>query len=272
MVSFLWLEVRIVSSVCTCVSLVPQPSRRNSQDTRWASWLTEDVIFSLSRNRSPSYCMPGQFWGSEEGKEVELGLRFLASNEIGWSSSNQYYLCSLAYFVDRNFIMGHLFTSYDLPGQNHDDSVWKHWWKVCQHLDRKYTPIYFASIGHCIWSLHVAVVYTKERGRVERRGGGEGEGGTWCLFFLAHSMFATGSCDGTTRIWRFKEGGWVSIVLRVPGDEMNRYVTSLWLLCCITVACYKSASLDSLVARPSITATEVIAAIQYFIVISKASK
>ena len=52
------------------------------------------------------------------------------------------------------------------------------------------------------------------------------------LLLLAHSMFATGSCDGTTRIWSYKEGGWVSIVLRVPGDEMNRYVTC------------KSASLD----------------------------
>lgn len=41
-------------------------------------------------------------------------------------------------------------------------------------------------------------------------------------------MFATGSCDGTTRIWSYKEGGWVSIVLRVPRDEMNRYIMSLW--------------------------------------------
>ena len=48
------------------------------------------------------------------------------------------------------------------------------------------------------------------------------------LLLLAHSMFATGSCDGTTRIWSYKEGGWVSIMLRVPGDEMNRYIMSLW--------------------------------------------
>ena len=38
------------------------------------------------------------------------------------------------------------------------------------------------------------------------------------------SVFATGSCDGTTRIWRYKEGGWVSIVLRVPANELSRYV------------------------------------------------
>ena len=55
------------------------------------------------------------------------------------------------------------------------------------------------------------------------------EGAKVCsLLLLAHSMFATGSCDGTTRIWSYKEGGWVSIVLRVPRDEMNRYVMSLW--------------------------------------------
>ena len=43
-------------------------------------------------------------------------------------------------------------------------------------------------------------------------------------------MFATGSCDGTTRIWSYKEGGWVSIVLRVPGDEMNRYIKAKLLM------------------------------------------
>jgi len=41
---------------------------------------------------------------------------------------------------------------------------------------------------------------------------------------VGRSMFATGSCDGTTRIWRYKEGGWVSIVLRVPANELSRYV------------------------------------------------
>ena len=35
-------------------------------------------------------------------------------------------------FCGKKFHHDSPFTFYDLPGQNHDNSVWKHWWKVCQ--------------------------------------------------------------------------------------------------------------------------------------------
>ena len=38
-------------------------------------------------------------------------------------------LCMGRNVVNFCFEMSHLFY---LPGQNHDNSVWKHWWKVCK--------------------------------------------------------------------------------------------------------------------------------------------
>ena len=37
------------------------------------------------------------------------------------------------------------------------------------------------------------------------------------------SMFATGSCDGTARVWRFREEGWTSMAIRIPTEELGRY-------------------------------------------------
>ena len=36
------------------------------------------------------------------------------------------------------------------------------------------------------------------------------------------SMFATGSCDATTRIWRYREGAWQAHTLTIDPQEIAR--------------------------------------------------
>ena len=40
------------------------------------------------------------------------------------------------------------------------------------------------------------------------------------------SVFATGSCDATGRVWRFREGAWQGKPLLVDPQEIAKYVSS----------------------------------------------
>ena len=106
--------------------------------------LTGHTVSRLQQRVSVSWldfcCIAKQCCGWEkrrDGGRREGWFSCLRWKQGGHWDSIWYDLCSLVYFVYLRDLMGRSFCFemshlFYLPGQNHDNSVWKHWWKVCK--------------------------------------------------------------------------------------------------------------------------------------------